>query len=90
MISDFTAAVAPCADGMTVVDAGISAIWPLYREINGIKAAYAAAHGGVYLDTVGRGLTTANEPEGAVDIYHYDSGSTVELGRMFAEAVLGE
>ena len=90
MISDFTAAVAPCADGMTVVDAGISTVWPLYTEINEVKAGYASTHGGVYLDTIGHGLTTAHEPEGAVDIYHYDSGSTVELGRMFARAVFGE
>ena len=90
MISDFTAAVAPYADGMTVVDAGISTIWPHYVALNEIKATYAAAHGGVYLDTIGHGLTTAHEPEGAVDIYHYDSNSTVELGRMFARAVLEE
>lgn len=90
MIADFTEAVAPCARDMKVMDAAISTIWPLYRELNEVKAQYAATHGGVYLDTIAHGLTTAHEPEGAVDIYHYDSGSVVELGRMFARAVLGE
>ena len=88
MISDFKAAFAPYTANLRVVDGGISEIWPLYREINGVKAEYAATHGGVYLDTIGHGLTTAHEPEGAVDIYHYDCGSAVELGRLFAGASL--
>lgn len=28
------------------------------------------------------------EPEEEPDVYHYDLGSTVELGRLFAEALL--
>jgi hypothetical protein len=55
--------------------------------MNELKSRMAAALGGVYLDTIGHGLTTATEPEGAVDIYHYDCGSTVELGRLFAGAL---
>jgi len=88
MVKDLSAAFAPYMGGCTVVDAGISEVWPLYREMNEIKGRMAAALGGVYLDTIGHGLTTATEPEGAVDIYHYDCGSAVELGRMFAGALL--
>lgn len=87
LVKDLYAAFAPYMAGCTVVDAGVSEIWPLYREMNATKARMADALGGVYLDTIGHGLTTATEPEGAVDIYHYDCGSTVELGRLFAGAL---
>lgn len=88
MISDFRAALAPYTADMRVVDAGVSTVWPHYVELNTIKAQYAAAHEGVYLDTIAAGLTTLKEPEGAVDHYHYDSDSTVQLGQMFANAAL--
>ena len=87
LVKDLYATFTPYMTGCTVVDAGISEIWPLYREMNGVKSRMAEALGGVYLDTIGHGLTTATEPEGAVDIYHYDCGSTVELGRLFAGAL---
>lgn len=89
LLRDFTETFALYAEDCVTVDAGISEVWPLYGEINALKERYAAARGGVYLDTVARGLTTKTEPEGAVDIYHYDCGSAVELGRMFAEALAG-
>ena len=88
MVKDLYATFAPYMAGCTVVDAGISEVWPLYREMNEIKNRMASALGGVYLDTIGHGLTTATEPEDAVDIYHYDCGSAVELGRLFAGALL--
>lgn len=87
MIGDFTKTFVPYTRDMKVVDAAISEIWPQYREINAIKEHYAAANGGIYLDTISHGLTTAHEPEGAVDIYHYDSGSVVALGRLFAASI---
>ena len=87
MIGDFTKTFAPYTRDMKVVDAAISEIWPQYREINAIKEHYAAANGGIYLDTISHGLTTAHEPEGEVDIYHYDSGSVVALGRLFAASI---
>ena len=87
MIGDFTKTFAPYTRDMKVVDAAISEIWPQYREINAIKEHYAAANGGIYLDTISHGLTTAHEPEGAVDIYHYDSGSVVALGRLVAASI---
>ncbi len=84
LVKDFTAAFASCAGSCVFVDAGISEIWPLYREMNAVKADYADKHEGcVYVDTIAHGLTTRNEPEGEVDIYHYDCGSIVELGRLF-------
>ncbi len=89
LLRDFAETFAPYTAECVTVDAGISEVWPLYREMNVLKAHCAAARGGVYLDTVAHGLTTKTEPEGAVDIYHYDCGSAVELGRMFAEALTG-
>lgn len=70
------------------VDGGISEIWTLWREINEVKRAHAAsAPNSYYLDTVGAGLTTLNEPQPEPDIYHYDADSTVKLGHMFAEHI---
>ena len=88
MLSDFSAAFAEYVDGCVFVDAGISEIWPFYRDMNAFKAAYAATHDNcVFMDTIAHGLTTQNEPEDAVDIYHYDSDSVIQLGRMFGEAL---
>ena len=56
--------------------------------MNACKATFAADHENcVFLDTVAAGLTTANEPVGAVDIYHYDSDCVIKLGRLFAESL---
>lgn len=90
LLRDLTAAFAPYMADCTVVDAGISEVWPFYREMNDCKQHYARAHEAcIYLDTLAHGLSTAKEPEGAVDTYHYDSDSVVKLGRLFAEALLG-
>ncbi len=89
-IADLTAAFAPYMEGCKFVDGGISRQWSFYETVNLQKKAYAEAHENcVYLDTIAAGLTTANEPEEAPDLAHYDSDSTLKLGRMFAEAVLG-
>jgi hypothetical protein len=75
-------------EGCVFADGGISEIWPLWREMNAAKAAYAAAHDGcVYVDTVANGLVTQNEPVGAPDIYHYDSDCVIKLGWLFGEAL---
>lgn len=88
MLSDFSAAFAEYADGCVFADAGISEIWPFYRGMNEFKAAYAAAHEScVFIDTIAHGLTTRNEPEDAVDIYHYDSDCVIKLGHLFGEAL---
>lgn len=70
------------------IDGGISEIWPLYRELNEVKRAYAAkTPNSYYLDTVGAGLTTLHEPRPEPDIYHYDADGTVKLGHMFAQHI---
>jgi len=70
------------------IDAGIGQRWTLYKEMNAFKAEYAKTHENcVFIDTVAAGLTTTNEPEEEPDTAHYDSDSTVKLGRLFAEQV---
>lgn len=89
MLADLTEALAPYMEGCVFVDAGISEIWPKYKELNAVKRAYAEAReDGCYISTIDSGLTTRNEPEGEPDIYHYDVASTVRLGQLFAEALL--
>ncbi len=71
------------------IDAGISERWTNYEEMNDLKARYAKEHDDCrYIDTIEAGLTTKNEPEEAPDTAHYDSDSTVKLGRLFAEQVV--
>lgn len=70
------------------VDGGISEIWTLYKDINEIKKTRAQTHANTYyIDTIGAGLTTLREPIEEPDIYHYDAGSTVKLGHLFAEHI---
>jgi len=70
------------------IDGGISEIWTLYRELNEVKKAHAAnTPNSFYLDTIGAGLTTLNEPQPEPDIYHYDANGTIKLGQMFAEYI---
>lgn len=86
---DFSETFAPYVAGCVFTDGGISEIWTLWREMNAVKRTYAEAHANcVFVDTVAHGLSTREEPEEEPDIYHYDLGSTVELGRLFAEALL--
>lgn len=88
LLRDFTARFGAYMEGCVFADGGISEVWPLYREMNAVKADLAAARDDcVYIDTVAHGLTTGKEPEGEVDIFHYDSDSVVALGRLFAEAL---
>ncbi len=70
------------------VDGGISEIWTLYRELNEVKRAYAAkTPNSFYIDTIGAGLSTLREPVEEPDIYHYDAGSTIKLGHLFAQYI---
>lgn len=75
------------------VDAGISdcVAWTHYQTVNLAKQTLAqngTAH--VYIDTIARNLRYNGEPKGAVDIYHYDSSSMIELGHLFADALLAD
>ncbi len=75
-------------DSCTYIDGGISEVWDFYKEINQLKIQYASNHKNHYfIDTIGNGLTTANEPTQNPDIAHYDSGSMIKLGRLFAEKI---
>lgn len=80
--AEFPDVVAP---NLNVIDAGISQIWKFHEEVNEQKRSNP---GTIYLDTISAGLTTDREPEGAPDIYHYDSLSMLKLGSMFADAFL--
>ena len=72
------------------VDAGISEIWPCYREMNTFKKEYADTHNHFrYIDTIENGLTTHLEPVNDPDIYHYDSDSVIKLGRLFTQQIMG-
>ena len=88
LLSDFRGRFGSYLADCVYVDAGISEIWAYYRQVNQAKRDYADRFDDCrFLDTVGAGLTTRNEPVGAPDIYHYDSDSVIRLGRMFAQAI---
>ncbi len=88
MLASFDETYASYLNNCVYVDGGISTIWKYYREINAFKASFAAeAENRFYIDTIAEGLTTNNEPEGAPDIYHYDSDSVIKLGRLFASRI---
>ena len=88
LLKDFVAAFPTYTETCVFADAGVSTTWPYHPQMNAFKAEYAATHPRcAYIDTIGKGMTTATEPEGNVDIYHYDCGSTVELGRYFIQAL---
>ncbi len=84
MIGDLANTFKGLFDNCIYVDAGISEIWPLYKELNEIKKTYAESRSDCrYIDTIAEGLTTKNEPAGEVDIYHYDSDCVIKLGKLF-------
>ena len=86
LLSAFKSEFAPYLEDCVYVDAGISEIWPFYTRINEAKAAYAGARDRhLFIDTIAAGLTTKHEPEGAPDIYHYDSDCVLKLGKLFAQ-----
>lgn len=87
-LKDLRAEFAPLLDNCVYVDAGVSEAWKNYDKLNEMKRKYAEEHGYTYIDTVGAGLTTKFEPEEQPDVAHYDCGSTVRLGELFAEAIV--
>ncbi len=73
------------------IDAGISdsPMWLEYATVNTAKEQFAAqSERNVYIDTIEHGLTTSLEPAEEPDLAHYDSASMIELGHLFAEALL--
>ncbi len=88
MLRDLKTDFSPYMDGCTFIDAGISAVWERYERMNEIKRKYAKDHPNcVFIDTIGEGLHTRNEPFEEPDIGHYDSDSMIKLGRLFAAAM---
>ncbi|MFA7067473.1 MAG: sialate O-acetylesterase [Erysipelotrichia bacterium] len=73
------------------IDAGISdsPLWVEYATINAAKEQFAAQNErNIYIDTIEHGLSTSSEPHEEPDLAHYDSASMIELGHLFAEALL--
>lgn len=87
-LADFKSAFAGYVDGCVFIDAGISTVWERYVRMNEIKRRHAESHADCrFMDTIGAGLTTMNEPFNNPDIGHYDSKSEITLGRMFADNI---
>lgn len=87
LLQDLHAAFPSLFEGCIHMDAAISSNWTYYEVINQEKKAYAAKHGHIFIDTVAEGLTTKTEPEEKPDLAHYDCGSTVRLGELFASHI---
>ncbi len=71
------------------IDAGINnngARWQYWKQVNDAKMAFAEeSDNNFYIDTIGAGMHTNQEPVGNVDADHYDSESEVLLGHLFAQ-----
>ena len=70
------------------IDAGISSYreWQYYRQVNEAKQQFANdSDNNFYIDTIGAGMHTDQEPFSNPDGAHYDSESQVLLGHLFAE-----
>ncbi|NMA59192.1 MAG: sialate O-acetylesterase [Clostridiales bacterium] len=80
-------------NGMLFIDAGISdsVYWTNYNTINLAKSAHAKTSPlNVYIDTIKEGLSYKTEPEETPDLAHYDSLAGLQLGNLFAEAIISK
>ena len=71
------------------IDAGISNSkqWQFYRKVNEAKQEFAElSENNIYIDTIGAGMHTNEEPFDEPDTAHYDTESEVLLGKLFAES----
>ena len=71
------------------IDAGISNSkqWQYYRQVNQAKQEFAKlSDNNIYIDTIGAGMHTDQEPFDEPDTAHYDTESEVLLGHLFADA----
>lgn len=74
--------------GIRFIDAGIMEMRPFAKKINETKAKFAdESNLNYYFSTVEMGLHTDQEPEGNVDIDHYDAESMWQLGQKFGEYI---
>lgn len=87
MLLDMKKRFAPYFDGCKYIEAGISERWPNFESYNEAKKEYAKSNGHIYLDTIGAGLTTLNEPHEEPDTAHYDVNCVIKLGEMFAQNI---
>ncbi len=70
------------------IDAGInnSPQWQYWRKVNEAKQQFAEeSANNIYIDTIGAGMHTNQEPFDTPDTAHYDSESQVLLGNLFAQ-----
>ena len=85
LLREFQQAFGKYLEQCVYVDAGISAYWACYRELNRVKAELAEREPNFrYLDTVAAGLATDQEPLEEPDKAHYDTESIIRLGELFA------
>lgn len=83
----------PANSEIGFVDGGISdcPAWTQQKVINDAKRKLSQEdENHVFIDTIARGLRYNGEPAGMPDIYHYDSSSMIELGRLFAEELIAK
>ena len=88
MLADLREAFAPYFENCIYIDAGISEIWENYEQMNALKKEHDEKNGHIFIDTIGAGLTTLNEPYEEPDTYHYDLTSTLKLGELFGKAFI--
>lgn len=72
------------------ISAGISSYWENYTIINESKKENAELdlNNNYYIDTIKANLSYDKEPTTGIDYCHYDSLAMVELGKLFAEAMM--
>lgn len=74
--------------GIPFIDGGISTYWPYYKELNRSKINFAERSGNNYfIDAIGLGITTDQEPPGQPDLAHLDAESMLKLGMEFGKYV---
>ena len=72
------------------ISAGISSYWENYTIINESKKENAELdlNNNYYIDTIKANLSYNTEPTTGIDYCHYDSLAMVELGKLFAQAMM--
>lgn len=83
----------PEGNEIAFIDAGISdcPAWIEYIKVNESKIKLSLEdeyHD--YIDTIAASLPYNEEPEGEVDIYHYDCLGSIKLGHLFAEVLINK